>query len=440
MKRSFLRAALFVLVLAGTASADVPADSAQSEKPSSAVSPQVGERLLRANAYLEDGKLDDALSVVDELVRFRKAKPIDLAQVHRFRGYILLAKNEHAKAAEEFETALAQDALDDTSKHGMMYSLAQIYTQQSRYADARRIIDQWFETAADPKPEAYFLKAMILVQQDAFADALEPARIAVERSATPHEGWLQLLAAVQFQLQDYAGVASTLEQLLAVSPATKRYWIQLATIENTLGREQSALSTLGVADAGGLLQDDRELRQRARLCFVRELPECCARTMEQGLASGKIKADGEAYQLLANCYIAARDTERALEPLAKAGELSKDAKGYLLLGQLLLQGEEFVAARDALAKALPRSKPEDRAGVELLIGVAELGAKRYDRAEASFRTALASEKMRPAAESYLKHLDQKRALDKLAESATAAREQPGEPVSDASRRGSEKQM
>jgi len=61
----------------------------------------------------------------------------------------------------------------------------------------------------------------------------------------------------------------------------------------------------------------------------------CAHTLEEGMASGKIKGDADSYQLLANCYIASRDTDKALAPLARAGELSTDGKGYLLLGQLL---------------------------------------------------------------------------------------------------------
>jgi tetratricopeptide (TPR) repeat protein len=382
-------------------------------KPSSTVRPEVAERLLVANHYLEDGKPDDALAVVDELAQIRKLKPVDRAQIHRFRGYILISKSKTDEAGQEFEAALAENALDDSARQGMMYSLAQIYTQSGRFDRARELIDRWFATAADPKPEAYFLKAMILVQQEAFAEALEPARTAVERSPQVRESWLQLLAAIQFQLQDYAGLTDTLKKLIAVAPGTKRYWVQLATIENSIGKENEALATLGIADVAGLLKEDKEIRQRARMLFVRDLPETCARTLEEGLEAGRVLKDADAYQLLANCRIAAREIDKAVEPLKKAGELSTNAKAFLMLGQIELQKEHFAEARDALRKALPKAEPAERGSIELLIGIAELGAGRFDEAAVAFEAAKVDDKTKTAAESYLKHLEQKRALRDL---------------------------
>jgi tetratricopeptide (TPR) repeat protein len=382
--------------------------------PSAAVRPEVAERLLMANKYLEDGRADDALSVVDELARIRKLRPVDRAQIHRFRGYILISKGNTEEAGREFESALAENALDDSARQGMMYSLAQLHTQAGRYDRARDLIERWFAEASDPKPEAWFLKAMILVQQEAFAEALAPARTAIEKSPQVRESWLQLLAAIQFQLQDYASLADTLKRLVAVSPGTKRYWVQLATIENSAGKDSEALATLGIAHVAGLLNEDRELRQRARMCFVRDLPEVCARTMEEGLAAGRIEADADAYQLLANCYIAAREIDKAAEPLRKAGELASTSRAFLMLGQLELQKEHFAEAREALGKAKAKSEPGERGSIELLIGIAELGSERYDAAEQAFRAAQADEKTRSAAESYLKHLEQKRALRQLA--------------------------
>ncbi|MFN2378121.1 MAG: tetratricopeptide repeat protein [Candidatus Binatia bacterium] len=411
-----------------------PAAAAQpaAAQPAAAVNSTVAERLLLANNYLEKGRFDDALDTVDELTHLRKLKPVDHAQIHRFRGYILIAKGDTDGGGREFEAALAQNALEESARQGMIYTLAQIHTQAGKFDKARELLDRWFATAVDPKPEAFFLKAMILVQQEDFRGALEPARTAVARSPQPRESWLQLLASVQFQLQDYANLADTLRQLVAAAPGNKRYWVQLATVENSLGKDESALATLGVAHVGGLLNDDREYRQHARLCFVREMPQDCAATLEEGMAAGIVKRDAEAYRLLANCYIAARENERALGPLAKAGELSEDANSFLLLGQLELQKERFASARDALGKAKAKAKPEQKGSIELLIGVAELGSGRFDDAERAFRVAQVDEKTRSAADSYLKHLEQKRALrDLLQEPAAVAAEGGGEPVSDA---------
>jgi len=357
---------------------------------------------------MEDNKLDDALRIVDDLARVRKLEPADIAQIHRFRGYILLSKGTTEAAAQEFEKSLAQDALDPAARQGLMYSLAQIHTQSGQYAQALELIDRWFAAAEDPKPEAYFLKAMILVQQEKYAEARVPAQEAIGRMGQPRESWLQLMAAIQFELQDYAGVAATLERLVALSPQTKRYWIQLATIENTLGRGGDAVATMGLAHTARLLDEDREYRQLARFFFAHDLPYRCAQTMEEGMTAGVVHGDGEAYELLANCLIAARETDRALAPLAKAGDLLPSGQSLLLLGQLHLQRDRFELAREALAKALAKAPDEQRGSIELLVGIAQLGANRFEEAERAFRSASADQKTRAAAETYLNHLEQKR--------------------------------
>ncbi len=412
MKFSLL-SLLLLSLLASTVSAATdagpqPTPDATKAHKAVALNPAIAERLLRANALLEKDKSDDALEVVNELAGLRKLGPSDIAQIHRFRGYILISKGDSAAAAKEFETSLGQNALDEGARMGMTYSLAQIYTQTGNYDRALDLINDWFVSAGNPKPDAYFLKAMILVQQEKFADALVPARTAIENSAQAHESWLQLLAAIQFELHDYAGVASTLERLVVVAPKTKRYWVQLASIQNALDKDDEALATLSLAHQAKLLDADREYRQLARLSFGRELPYRCAETLEEGMSAGVVTADADSYDLLANCYIAARETDRALTPLEKAGELAPDGQSYLLLGQLHLQRDRFEPARVALTKALAKAKPDQRSSIELLLGIAQLGLDHFDEAERSFRAAGSDTKTSAAAESYLKHLAQER--------------------------------
>jgi tetratricopeptide (TPR) repeat protein len=373
------------------------------------VTPQVAERLLVANHHLDKEQFDKALAVVDELLKRRRLEPADVAQIQRFRGYILVSKGMAKEAAEAFEKSLAQDALDPSAEQGMIYSLAQIYTQLGRYDQALERIEAWFATAENPKAEAYYLKAMILVQQERFDAARVPATTAISMLSEPRESWLQLLAAIHFELQDYPSVAATLERLITIAPATKRYWVQLATVQNYLGRESEALATLRLAHNSELLTEDRELRQLAQFLFMQELPYECGRILEEGIAAGVVKADEDSYRLIGNCYIASRETERAITPLSHAGEMASDGEMFLLLAQIHLQRDRFDAALEALDKALAKAGPDQRGSAQLLVGVAQLGAERYDEAEAAFRLALASDKARGAAESYLSFLSEKRA-------------------------------
>ncbi len=74
--------------------------------------PRVAEKLLEANELLAKDQFDEALAIVDELAKRRKLGPAELAQIHRFRGYIYVNKGMTEQAAAEFEKSLAQNALD----------------------------------------------------------------------------------------------------------------------------------------------------------------------------------------------------------------------------------------------------------------------------------------------------------------------------------------
>jgi tetratricopeptide (TPR) repeat protein len=398
------------LAIAATgAEAKKKGDAGAEEEKQVGLDPGVAEKLLEAYELLQEEKADAALAIVDKLAKKRRLGEPERAQIHRFRGYIYIGKGMAAEAAQEFETSLAQGALDRSAEQAMTYSLAQIYTQLGRYDRALELIDAWFAGEESPKPDAYYLKAMILVQQEKFAEALAPAVAAVEKSAAPRESWLQLLVAIYGNLRDYPKVAETLERLIALSPGKKLYWVQLAAVQHFLERDANAAATLRLAEQGDLLAEDLEFRQLARLLFLREMPLQCAQVIEGAISAGEVEGDAESYQLLANCWLAAREPERALEPLAKAGELGRDGQMYMLLGQLHLQRDRFDPALEALEKSLAKATPEQRGSVQLLIGVAQLGAERLDDAERAFRAASADAKVRRAAESYLKHVEEKRA-------------------------------
>jgi len=405
-----VRAVALVLGLALLATNAFAADAAtaKARSKSTGISKPVAEKLLAAYELLQSEKYDESLALVDQLAERRRLKAPEIAQIHRFRGYIFVNKGMSEQAAAEFEKSLAQKALDPNAEQVMIYSLAQIYTQLGKYDAALALIDTWFQTEQNPKPDAYYLKAMILVQQERFGDAVEPAKSAIELSPEPRESWVALMVVIYSQLKDYPNVAATLERLIAISPGKQQYWVQLAAVQKHLEREAKALATLQLAYEAELLRDDKELRQLARLLFLRQQPYECAQVIEMGIASGVVKPDAESYRLVSNCYIAARDNEKALEPLAKAGELATDGDMYMLLGQMYLQRERFAPAIEALEKALAKSKPDQRGSVQLLIGVAQLGSDRFDAAERAFRVASGDEKVRRAAESYLSFLKAQR--------------------------------
>ena len=134
------------------------------------------------------------------------------------------------------------------------------------------------------------------------------------------------------------------------------------------------------------------------MLFLRDLPFQCAQEIEaRDRPPGPLKADAEAYRMLSNCYIAARENERALEPLAKAGELAPDGEMYMLLGQMHLQREHFddgarsaaQGARQVEARAARIGAAPDRRRAARL--------EHFDDAERAFQAAANDAKVGDAA-------------------------------------------
>lgn len=379
----------------------------------------VAEQLLEAYDLLESERYDDALAVVDKLAKRRRLQPPEIAQLHRFRAYIFVNKDQNENATVEFEKSLALNAMEPEAEQVMMYSLAQIYTELGKYDEALGIINRWFASAESPKADAFFLKAMILVQQKNYKDAAEPAAKALELADKPKESWLTLDGVVNTQLKNYPRVEQTLAKLVEIAPAKSQYWMQLAAVQQHLGHEKKALATMQLAYDAGLLKGDKELRQLASLLFLRQQPFECAKVIETGLASGVVAANADAYRLMANCLIAARESEKALTPLARAAELSPDGDLYLLLGQLHLQRDRFELAVEAIEKGLKKVKPEKRGSAHLLLGIAQLGDEQLALAERSFKIAAGDAKVARAATSYLKFLEQKHVAQRQPASGSA---------------------
>ena len=104
------------------------------------ISKAVAEKLLAAYDLLEGDRYDEALEIVDDLGRRRRLKRPELAQLHRFRAYIFVSKDQNEKAIGEFEKSLALDAMEPAAEQVMIYSLAQIYTEREKNARSRVLV------------------------------------------------------------------------------------------------------------------------------------------------------------------------------------------------------------------------------------------------------------------------------------------------------------
>jgi tetratricopeptide (TPR) repeat protein len=363
---------------------------------------RTNKRLSKAYEQLGAEEYLAARKTLDRM-RLRSLNPLERAKVHQIYAFLGYGEGDLEAARESLEKAIAEDALPATVQSEMRFQIAQLYLAEENWSGVVTNLDKWFARVEAPNAAAYYMLAIAHYQLDDVDAALVPALQAVAQSNEPREPWLQLLLALHLTRKDYEEAVPLLEQLAKHFPK-KSYWLQLSTVHGALGNYEDALVPLQFAYAQNLLTTDEELRRLAQLLLYLDLPFRAAGVLSLGLEHERIDEDVEVYQLLGNSWIAAREYENAVAPLAQAAKLATTGDLYMRLAQVHIQRERWAEATIALEQALEKGGLADEGDVYLLMGIAHYSQKRPGHATRWFRRALEHSNSRKEAESWLSYI------------------------------------
>ncbi|MBI3180337.1 MAG: tetratricopeptide repeat protein, partial [Deltaproteobacteria bacterium] len=265
------------------------------------VTPAVYERLSKAQDLIGAEKYSQAIDTLKDLEERYRLTPYERALVLQSHGFAQSGMGNYDAAIEYFKKAIAMKALPDAAVADARYNLGQLYFAGEKYDEAIAILTQWLGGVKNPTPHAFYMLGAASMQKKKYETALGYARKAAA-GEDAREAYLQLLAALQYELKQYAGAAQTLERLVSRFPK-KAYWLQLAAIYAELGEETKALGVMQIAHEQHLLTEGRELINLARLTFQQGVPYKAAQIVEKAMADGVLKRDLESLTLLANAWM-----------------------------------------------------------------------------------------------------------------------------------------
>ena len=367
-------------------------------------SARVGRYLRAAAEAIENDEPEKAQELLAKLQAGR-LNPYDLAQVYQVTAFAAYGAGDQAGAIEAFQKVIEQDIIPVKDEIRIRFSIAQLYAGLEQWKPAIAALREWFRYVPSPDPLAYYLLAIAYFQLEQHDLAIVNAETAVDLAPMPREGWLQLLAALYVQREDYQKATPVLEELVLRFPK-KLYWVQLSLIYGARENYRHSLAVQQMAYAQELLTEDKELRRLARSYLHAEIPYPAAQVLEKGLADGAIEPDAEAYELLANSWIAAREYDKALAPLERGAELSDDGELFVRLGQVHLQREQWSQAAQMLHKAVEKGELKNEGNALLLLGISYFNEEQVGQARSYFARALKHDETRPQAERWLKHIDE----------------------------------
>jgi tetratricopeptide (TPR) repeat protein len=407
MRRMAIAACLLLVVPMLLLSTEAAAE--RREKPKTKKVQAVGEwafkRLQYAQEMLGEEKYAEAAKELDRMKERRRLNDHERALMWQTYGYIYSAKEQYKKAAAAFEKSLEKDALAESAALGVQYNLGQLYLATEQFDKALKTLLDWYSKTETPGPENEYTLAVAHVQAKKHAEAIPYVKRAIAGSSKPREGWYQLLMSLYFELKEFQEVASLLEVMVLKFPK-KVYWKTLSGIYGELKQEKKSLAALQMAYSQGLLDDRRDLVNLANLYLYHEVPYRAARVIEKGIEDEIIEPDVEAWELLSNSWLHAKEYDRALEPLTKAAEMSEDGDLFVKLAQVHLQREDWGKVRKALELAVDKGDLSNPGNAYVLLGIANYNTKQLRAAKKAFREASKHDKQRKTANQWLKHISQ----------------------------------
>ncbi len=366
----------------------------------------------RLGAAQEALVANDYVTCEEKLREMQKSTRLnshEIALMHQTWAYLYSNQEDYPSAIREFDAAIATGGLPLSVELSVMYNVGQLYIVTEKYREGITVLEEWFRRTEQETASAYILLANAYVQLDDYKTALPLAEKGVAMSVNnPREGWIRLLLALHFQLEQYPEAADVLETLASRWPK-KSYWMQLSSVYATLGSDHKSLTVMQVAYGEGFLTESRELVRLAQLYLYNEIPYRGAQVLTKGFDDEVVEETKSNYELLANSWIRAQELERALPPLGRAADLSEDGNLFMRIGQIHVEAEDWKKAESTLGTAIEKGELDRPGLAHLLLGIAQFNERKYNAAKRSFTRASKYEKYRKSGRQWLRHVDQARA-------------------------------
>ena len=155
----------------------------------------------------------------------------------------------------------------------------------------------------------------------------------------------------------------------------------------------------------GMLSTESEINTVSSLMLNLENPNKASLVMEKGFKDGVLKKNLKNYRAYSQALYAAREYEKALEPLSQAAKLSSDGKLDDQLGQAYINLNQWRNAEGALKRALSKGKLRSTGQTTLSLGLVQFELNRPKEAIATFNRALRYDKVASSAGNWIKYVN-----------------------------------
>ena len=358
----------------------------QREEPPSSMSEGFYRRLARAHELLDEDNLGEALELLDR-IRTDRLSEYEGAQLYQTYGFIYSQLDREDEAFEAFGKCLELDALPTVVQQGIVYSVAGYYAGQERFDESNDILMRWFRYQVDPVPDAYVLMGANFAQREMMREALPYVARANQLAKEPNESWRNLQLAIHVELEQFPDAIDLLKDSIGIWPDTLRNYVVLSSLYMQTGNDEGALAALTIPWFHGMLEEEADILNLARLNLFLENPARAGMILEEAMRRGHVEESAGNLRVLLNAWTLAREMDRAVDTIDKLAELSEDGEYYQRKAMLLNESGDWEGVVESCRLALEKGGLERPGDVWVLQGVALAELRRFDEAIAAFESA-----------------------------------------------------
>jgi outer membrane protein assembly factor BamD (BamD/ComL family) len=133
---------LFAAGLA-TAQEDEQGDG-QKTKKAQAVSKEVYDRIQKAQEQIDAENYPEAMDILNRLDRDSKLTDYERQNVLNYIGFVQYSTDDTKGAIDTYVRMLQIPTIEEQTKKTTMYTLAQLNTMEEKYAEALKLLEEWF--------------------------------------------------------------------------------------------------------------------------------------------------------------------------------------------------------------------------------------------------------------------------------------------------------
>lgn len=371
---------------------EVKYPNATRKEPSGKGSPRLVGDVNKLIDTFNSDEFEKAISAADGILANPKATSLDRARAAQIAAYSWNstdADNAYAEAIRYLKLAIAADALPNNDHFELIYVLAQLQLAEEQYDDALVTADRFLAETRSERALVHALRGNSLYRLDRFPEAAEAFKKAIAADPNADKGWVQLLMASYFEMDQPAEAAKLAEELVAKNPDDKPTLLNLASIYLQADQPEKAGEVFDRLRARGMLTESKDYETAYKLLANIDGREKDAIALiNEGLGNGILNQSYEVYNYLGQAYYFSEQVEPAIAAWSKAAPLAKDGETYLNLAKVQVMEGHYAAAKASAQQALAKGvkKPGD---AWMAVARAEFGDDGKNRAAviAAYREA-----------------------------------------------------